>query len=223
MSKNKQAIWDGNVRDAALTILLTVDKSQAYSNLLLHQTIEKYKLQAQDRGLLTELTYGTLQHKYTLDYYLEPFIRGKVDIWVRWLLRLSLYQMHYLTRIPAHAAVNEAVEIAKRRGHQGIASMVNGILRSILREGVRSLEEIKNKNERLAIETSHPQWLVDRWVESYGFEMTAEMLRENNIAPPQTVRVNTTKATVEEVLTTLEREGVNARRSEVMPECVYLL
>lgn len=223
MSKKKQVIWDGNVRDAALTILLTVDKSQAYSNLLLHQTIEKYKLQAQDRGLLTELTYGTLQHKYTLDYYLEPFIRGKVDIWVRWLLRLSLYQMHYLTRIPAHAAVNEAVEIAKRRGHQGIASMVNGILRSVLREGVRSLEEIKDLNERLAIETSHPQWLVDRWVESYGYDMTADMLRENNIAPPQTVRVNTTKATVEDVLTTLEREGVKARRSEVMPECIYLL
>lgn len=223
MSKKKQVIWDGNVRDAALTILLTVDKSQAYSNLLLHQTIEKYKLQAQDRGLLTELTYGTLQHKYTLDYYLEPFIRGKVDIWVRWLLRLSLYQMHYLTRIPAHAAVNEAVEIAKRRGHQGIASMVNGILRSVLREGVRSLEEIKDVNERLAIETSHPQWLVDRWVESYGYELTADMLRENNIAPPQTVRVNTTKATVEEVLTTLEREGVKARRSEVMPECLYLV
>ena len=222
MSKKKQQIWDGNVRDAALTILLAVDKNQAYSNLLLHQTIEKYKLDVKDRGLLTEITYGTLQHKLTLDYYLEPFIHGKVDLWVRWLLRMSLYQMHYLSRIPAHAAVNEAVEIAKRRGHKGIASMVNGILRSILREGVRSTNDIKDPNERLAIETSHPQWLVDRWVESYGYEETAEMLRENNIPPVQTVRVNTTKATVENVLTTLEREGVKAVRSEVMPECVHL-
>ncbi|MER2111232.1 MAG: 16S rRNA (cytosine(967)-C(5))-methyltransferase RsmB [Solibacillus isronensis] len=222
MSKKKQVIWDGNVRDAALTILLTVDKSQAYSNLLLHQTIEKYKIDAKDRGLLTELTYGTLQHKLTLDYYLDPFIRGKVDIWVRWLLRMSLYQMQYLTRIPAHAAVNEAVEIAKRRGHKGIASMVNGILRSILREGVRSTDLIEDANERLAVETSHPQWLVDRWVESYGYEKTREMLLENNIAPLQTVRVNTTKATVEQVLTTLEREGVKARRSEYIPECLHL-
>ena len=222
MSKKKQQIWDGNVRDAALTILLAVDKNQAYSNLLLHQTIEKYKLDVKDRGLLTEITYGTLQHKLTLDYYLEPFIHGKVDLWVRWLLRMSLYQMHYLSRIPAHAAVNEAVEIAKRRGHKGIASMVNGILRSILREGVRSTNDIKDPNERLAIETSHPQWLVDRWVESYGYEETAEMLRENNIPPVQTVRVNTTKATVENVLATLEREGVKAVRSEVMPECVHL-
>lgn len=222
MSKKKQQIWDGNVRDAALTILLAVDKNQAYSNLLLHQTIEKYKLDVKDRGLLTEITYGTLQHKLTLDYYLEPFIRGKVDLWVRWLLRMSLYQMHYLSRIPAHAAVNEAVEIAKRRGHKGIASMVNGILRSILREGVRLTADIKDPVERLAIETSHPQWLVSRWVESYGYEETADMLRENNIPPVQTVRVNTTKATVENVLTTLEREGVKAVRSEVMPECIHL-
>lgn len=222
MSKKKQQIWDGNVRDAALTILLAVDKNQAYSNLLLHQTIEKYKLDVKDRSLLTEITYGTLQHKLTLDYYLEPFIHGKVDLWVRWLLRMSLYQIHYLSRIPAHAAVNEAVEIAKRRGHKGIASMVNGILRSILREGVRSTADIKDSVERLAIETSHPQWLVDRWVESYGYEETAEMLRENNIPPVQTVRVNTTKVTVENVLTTLEREGVKAVRSEVIPECVYL-
>ncbi|HWL13127.1 MAG TPA: transcription antitermination factor NusB, partial [Ureibacillus sp.] len=65
MTKKKEQIWDGNVRDAALTILLAVDKHQAYSNLLLNQIINKYKIEAKDRALLTELTYGTLQHKYT--------------------------------------------------------------------------------------------------------------------------------------------------------------
>lgn len=222
MSKKKQQIWDGNVRDAALSILLAVDKNQAYSNLLLHQTIEKYKIDAKDRGLLTEITYGTLQHKLTLDYYLEPFIRGKVDLWVRWLLRMSLYQMEYLTRIPAHAAVNEAVEIAKRRGHKGIASMVNGILRSILRQGIPSTADIKNPVERLSIETSHPHWLVERWVESYGLDETAAMLHENNIPPVQTVRVNTTRATVKEVLVSLEAEGVKAQQSDMIPECIHL-
>lgn len=224
MSKNKQQIWDGNVRDAALTILLTVDKSQAYSNLLLHQTIEKYRItDGKDRGLLTEITYGTLQHKLTLDYYLEPFLRGKVDLWVRWLLRMSLYQMHYLTRIPAHAAVNEAVEIAKRRGHKGIASMVNGVLRSILREGVRSLTEIADEVERLAIETSHPLWLVRRWVNMYGFEQASAMLHENNIPPLQTMRVNTTRITVEDAIASLTEEGIKVKRSEILPECIHLL
>ncbi|HWK22213.1 MAG TPA: 16S rRNA (cytosine(967)-C(5))-methyltransferase RsmB [Ureibacillus sp.] len=223
MSKKKEQIWDGNVRDAALTILLAVDKHQAYSNLLLNQTINKYKIDAKDRALLTELTYGTLQHKYTLDYYLEPYIRGKMDLWVKWLLRLSLYQIVYLDRVPDHAAVNEAVEISKRRGHKGIASVVNGILRSILRQGVRATKEISEPTKRLAIETSHPEWLVERFIEAYGVEKTSEMLHENNVPPISSVRVNTTKASVDEVLTLLEQEGVQAKQSEVIPECLHLI
>ncbi|GAA3350401.1 16S rRNA (cytosine(967)-C(5))-methyltransferase RsmB [Deinococcus persicinus] len=222
MSKKSVVIWDGNVRDAALSILLAVDKNQAYSNLLLNETIKRHKIEAKDRALLTELTYGTLQHKMTLDYYLEPFIRGSIDHWVRWLLRISLYQMQYLTRIPAHAAVNEAVEIAKRRGHRGIASTVNGILRSVLRQGVPAITDIENPIERLAIETSHPIWLVQRFVDNYGLEVATGMLHENNVPPMQTVRVNTTKVTVEQAIAELEAEGLTAKQSEVIPECLHL-
>ncbi|KOS69520.1 16S rRNA methyltransferase [Lysinibacillus contaminans] len=222
MSKKSVVIWDGNVRDAALSILLAIDKNQAYSNLLLHETIKRHKIETKDRALLTEITYGTLQYKMTLDYYLEPFVRGKIDHWVRWLLRLSLYQMHYLTRIPPHAAVNEAVEIAKRRGHQGIASTVNGILRSILRQGVPSLEDIKDPIERLAIETSHPNWLVERFVNNYGVDVATEMLNENNMPPVQTVRVNSVKATVAEAIASLEAEGLSAKQSDMMPECLHV-
>ena len=116
MTRKPQKIWNGNVRDAALSILMEINQNQAYSNLLIHKTIEKYQIETRDRGLLTELTYGTLQHRMTLDYYLEPFIRGKLDAWVRELLRMSLYQIVYLSKIPSHAAVNEAVEIAKEKG-----------------------------------------------------------------------------------------------------------
>lgn len=222
MSKKSVVIWDGNVRDAALSILLAVDKNQAYSNLLLHETIKRHKIEAKDRALLTEITYGTLQYKMTLDFYLEPFVRGTLDHWVRWLLRLSLYQMHYLTRIPPHAAVNEAVEIAKRRGHQGIASTVNGILRSILRQGVPSITDIKDPIERLAIETSHPHWLVERFVDNYGLDVATEMLHENNVPPVQTVRVNVTKVTVAKAIARLEAEGLTAKQSELMPECLHV-
>ncbi|WP_342600648.1 16S rRNA (cytosine(967)-C(5))-methyltransferase RsmB [Psychrobacillus sp. FSL H8-0483] len=222
MTKKTEKIWTGNVRDAALTILMAVEKQQAYSNLLLHQTIEKYTIEPKDRALLTELTYGTLQYKMTLDYYLQPFIKGKLDDWVKQLLRLSLYQIHYLSRIPDHAAVNEAVNIAKRRGHKGISGAVNGILRSILREGVRSMEEIKDEVERLSIETSHPLWMVKRFISQYGFETTEKMLKENNEAPVTTLRVNLFKRTVEQVLHLLTQEGYVVAQSEVIPECIYL-
>lgn len=222
MTKKQEKIWVGNVRDAALTILMAVEKQQAYSNLLLHQTIEKYNIEDKDRALLTELTYGTIQYKMTLDYYLQPFIKGKLEDWVLQLLRLSLYQIQYLSRIPDHAAVNEAVNIAKKRGHKGIAGVVNGILRSILREGVRSTEEIKDEVERLSIETSHPLWMVKRFISEYGFETTANMLRENNEPPVTTLRVNLFKRTVDQVLHLMTQEGYVVAQSEVIPECIYL-
>ena len=215
-------MWNGNVRDAALSILMAIEKNQAYSNLLLHQTIEKYEIEPKDRGLLTEITYGTLQHKMTLDFYLEPFVKGKLDDWVRQLLRLSLYQIHYLDRIPNHAAVNEAVEIAKKRSHKGTAGLVNGILRAILRQGVRSTEDIENPIEQLSIEASHPLWLIERWVKQFGFEKTQMMAFENNIPPAHTVRVNTTRITVEEAIEMLLDEGIVARQSEVVPECLRI-
>ncbi|MFX3674154.1 MAG: 16S rRNA (cytosine(967)-C(5))-methyltransferase RsmB [Paenisporosarcina sp.] len=222
MSSRSYRMWNGNVRDAALSILMAIEKNQAYSNLLLHQTIEKYHIEQKDSGLLTEITYGTLQHKMTLDYYLEPFIKGKLDDWVRQLLRLSLYQIHYLDRIPNHAAVNEAVEIAKKRSHKGTAGLVNGILRSILRQGVRSTDEIKDPIERLAISSSHPLWLIKRWVEQFGFEKTEVMAHENNTPPTQTVRVNLSRTTVDEVIDMLEDEGIISHQSEVLPECLHI-
>lgn len=222
MSSRSYRMWNGNVRDAALSILMAIEKNQAYSNLLLHQTIEKYKIEQKDSGLLTEITYGTLQHKMTLDYYLEPFIKGKLDDWVRQLLRLSLYQIHYLDRIPNHAAVNEAVEIAKKRSHKGTSGLVNGILRSILREGVRSTDEIKDPIERLSIASSHPHWLIKRWVEQFGFEKTEKMAYENNTPPTQTIRVNLSRTTVDEVMDMLEDEGIISHKSGVLPECLHI-
>ena len=114
------------------------------------------------------------------------------------------------------------MNIAKRRGHKGISGAVNGILRSILREGVRSTEEIKDDVERLSIETSHPLWMVKRFVSQYGFETTEKMLKENNEPPVTTLRVNLFKRTVEQVLHLLTQEGYVVAQSEIIPECIYL-
>ncbi|MCP2033129.1 16S rRNA (cytosine967-C5)-methyltransferase [Planomicrobium sp. HSC-17F08] len=218
--KNKKL--QGNVRDAAFSILWAVENKQAYSNLLLHQTIQSHGIADKNKGLLTEITYGTLQHQMTLDYYLEPFLKGKIEPWVKTLLRMSLYQIVYLDRIPAHAVVHEAVEIAKRRGHGGVASVVNGVLRSVQRSGVRSFNTISDPYEKIAIETSHPLWMIKRWAEQFGLEKTREMALENNKIPPQTVRVNTVRATPAEVIEMLESEGLEAVQSELVPECLIV-
>lgn len=105
-----------NVREATLEVLEAIDKQQSYSNLMLNQVIKRYQITGQDTALLTEITYGTIQRKMTLDYYLKPFLKKKMDHWVLILLRLSVYQMVYLDKVPDRAIIYEAVEIAKNRG-----------------------------------------------------------------------------------------------------------
>jgi 16S rRNA (cytosine967-C5)-methyltransferase len=214
-----------NVRETVLELLETIEKNQSYSNLLLHHAIEKNNLPTKDIGLLTELTYGTLQRKMTLDFFLKPFLKkaNKIESWVKNLLRLTLYQMVYLDKIPDRAAIFEAVEIAKKRGHKGIASMVNGVLRSIQREGLPSLTSIEDAAERLAIETSHPQWLIKRWIEQFGYERTKAMGEINLTAPLQTARVNTTKITREECSKRLLEEGFQLELSPIIPEAIRAL
>ncbi len=211
-----------NVRELALDGLMQVEKSGAYSNLLLNHLIEKSTIHKKDIGLLTEIVYGTIQRRDTLDYYLQPFLRKKVDAWVRVLLRLSLYQMLYLDRVPERVAIHEAVEIAKRRGHKGIAGMVNGVLRSIQREGVPSLDELKDPVERLAIAMSHPTWLVQEWVVAYGLETAEKMCEVNMLPPVPTARVNVDKITVEEAIDLLNQEGVEAKRGDLSDDAIQI-
>mgnify|MGYP000956188743 CR=1 FL=1 len=220
MKRNKK-----NVRETALDILEGIEKNQSYSNLMLNNAIKKNELEQKDIPLLTELTYGTIQRKITLDYFLAPFIaeKKKLEGWVRQLLRLTIYQMVYLDKIPDRAAIFEAVEIAKRRGHKGISGLVNGVLRSIQREGLPSFDEIANINERLAVMTSHPLWLVNRWVAQFGYDATKEMCELNLTPPVMTGRVNGTRISREECLKLLEEEGFAVKASESVPEAIICL
>lgn len=214
-----------NVREVALDILTAVEKNQAYSNLSLNHAIKENDLSGKDVGLLTELTYGTIQHQLTLDYYVAPFLKNpkKIESWVLLLIKMSVFQMIYLDRVPERAAIHEAVEIAKKRAHRGVASLVNGVLRSIQREGVPSLGEIKDPIQRISISTSHPVWLVEKWVEQFGLEETEKMCRENLQAPIQTGRVNLTKTNREDLIEKLTSEGFLVEPSLLIPEGIRCL
>ena len=218
MSKPKK-----KVREAALDIIEAVEKNQSYSNLILNQTIKKYQFTGLDAALLTEISYGTIQRKLTLDYYLSPFMKKNVEHWVKLLLRLSVYQMVFLDKIPDRAIIHEAVEIAKKRGHKGIAGMVNGVLRSIQREGIPSLDKIKDSTRRLSIETSHPEWLIKRWIGQYGIDQTKKMCEENLFPPVQTARVNETLTTREDVINRLKEEGISVVPSPFIPMAIRAL
>lgn len=214
-----------NVRELALQILIKVEQDGAYSNLVLNQTLSRRSLERTDAALLTELVYGTIQRQNTLDHYLNKWLKKgtkKLDLWVLILLRISLYQLLYLDRIPAHAIVDEAVKLAKRRGHRGISGMVNGVLRNMIRNQDELVLSDLDSAAYLALKHSHPKWLVSRWINQFGKEET-EALCEANLEPPSVnLRVNRLKTNREEFIHHLKSAGFQADASQVAPDGIVV-
>lgn len=203
------------VRLAAMEIVEEIDKGGAYSTILFNRRVKELGLDDLDRGLMTELVYGTLQRKLTLDYYMQPYVKGKLQSWVRNLLRTAFYQLIYLDRIPDHAVLFETVEIAKKRGHKGLGNLVNGILRAFLRNPRPKLEEIEPVNQGLSIQYSMPVWLVDRFLEDYGLDKTEAILSSLLNPPFMAARIQDLSESREQVIADLEAEGFKAWPSEV--------
>jgi len=164
-------------RLAALELLVQVSEEQAYSNLLLKTYMTKHRLSEKDGRLMTEIVYGTISRKLTLEYGLTDFVEdtSKIDNWVKQLLLLSMYQMEYLDKVPVYSVISEAVEIAKAKSNPGIARFVNGVLRNIQRQGPRPTSEIKNQMKRLSTELSLPKWLTKKLVDEIGYEETEKL------------------------------------------------
>ncbi len=208
-------------RELAMDALTRVEQEQAYSNLVLNQLLQKHELSRSDAGLATELVYGTISRLNSIDYYLARFVSkgvGKLQPWVRQLLRISFYQLIYLDRIPAHAAVNEAVKLAGKRGHKGISGMVNAVLRNALRRP----DELRlpaglPETQEIALAHSHPEWLVKRWIGQFGADEARAICEANNRPPSASIRANTLRTTVDELLDSLRGQGCEAQRSAIAP------
>ena len=177
-------------RNLALAVLGDVLVNQAYSNIALNKHLKGSQLSAADKGLVTEIVYGTVARKLTLEWYLSHFIqdRDKLDNWLYILLLLSAYQLRYLDKIPNHAVVNEAVELAKAR-KKGSEKLVNAVLRRILREGWPDIDSIKRKNKRDSIAYSLPVWLVSKLKEEYGEERAQAIFKSLLVRNKASIRV----------------------------------
>ncbi|MWA89725.1 16S rRNA (cytosine(967)-C(5))-methyltransferase RsmB [Listeria monocytogenes] len=206
------------VRAIALELIIKIENNQSYSHLLINDALKKQKLNPLDKGLLTELVYGTTQRKITLDYYLAPFLNKEPDNWVKNLLRMSVYQLTFLDKVPEHAILNEAGDIAKDLGHQGVTKFVNGVLRNVIRKGVPSIDAIKDPVQKIAVETSLPEWLAKRWADQYGIEKLREIGLAFLVAPHQSIRVNQTEIPTEQLIKELNDQGITVTRNEFIEE-----
>ncbi len=211
-----------SVRELAFQTIQEIFNDYAYSNLRINEVLSTGDVSDIDKPLYTELVYGTVKRKMTLDFYLRHFVKTKIKSWVRQLLWMSLYQYIYLDKVPNHAIINEAVNIAKHRGGPHNGNVVNAILRTIFRSELPSLESIKNDKQRMAVEYSIPKWIIEHWITHYGVETTRKMASSFFDQTAGTVRVNTSKNKVEDVVSSLQSEGYEVEVDELIPYCLHL-
>jgi 16S rRNA (cytosine967-C5)-methyltransferase len=201
-------------RLAAFKILKQVETG-AFSSILL--AAEEPHLQPADRALCHELVLGVLRWQLTLDKILEHFSKRAVeslDQGVRIALRLGLYQLRNLSRIPASAAVNESVSLVRAARLSSATAFVNAVLRRAIREAEYDpVADVSDPLDRIAIQTSHPLWLIDRWASAFGLEQAESFAKANNMMPPTAFRLVANRADQAEILSKL---GVGVESSKIV-------
>jgi 16S rRNA (cytosine967-C5)-methyltransferase len=206
-------------RRAAFEVLRRVEEEGAFAAPLLANLPDA--LSSEDRGLAYELTLGVLRRQLWLDRTIENFAgraTGKLDAPVRLALRLGLFQLRFLARVPAHAAVNESVQMAHASGFRSAAPFINAVLRRATREpDYDPAAAVADPLERIAVETSHPPWLIRRWGAAFGIEEAARFATANNDSAPSAFRVNTLKADPEVLVEKLRAEALSLAPSRVAP------
>ena len=204
-------------RLAAFRILQQVETG-AYSSILL--AAEEPHLKPADRALCHELVLGVLRWQMFLDRVAEHFSKRRIeslDQAVRIALRLGLYQLRFLTRIPSSAAVNESVSLVRAARLSSATAFVNAVLRRVLREAEYDpAADVFDPLEKIAVQTSHPVWLIERWARSFGVDEAAAFAHANNHVPPTAFRVVHTRANEVEVLTKLKDAGATVEASQIV-------
>lgn len=205
-------------REAALRALYDVETKNTFTNVALKEALAE-DLSASDRGFATELIYGVVLNRTAIDYIISRYSKvklKKISPWVLCILRMGIYQIYYMDRIPDSAACNESVKLAKKYSHRAGTGFVNGVLRSFSREVESfSFPEGKSAVENISLRYSYPEWITEKLVAEYGEKRCEELYAENRKAHGVFLRVNVLKNTVEDLIEKLNSEGVECVKTEL--------
>lgn len=203
-----------SARELALNILMDVYLNGAFSNISIKRHL-KEEISKQEENLVREIVYGVLENEIYIDHILGKASKikiKKIHPTILIILRMGIYQLVFMNRIPDSAAVNESVNLAKKHGHKGTIGFVNGVLRNINRNKDEFMKiDTKNRMDYISIKYSHPKWMVQRWVKEFGEEFTEKLCKENNNKPELNIRVNNLKITKQELKKVLEENDFTIR------------
>jgi 16S rRNA (cytosine967-C5)-methyltransferase len=215
-----------NPRLIALNILVEVEGKSLPLDLLIERNVKRHQgLKEVDYAFITEAVYGTLRWRGRIDWIIGRVSKmkpGRLERFVLNLLRLGLYQILFMDRVPVSAAVNESVEMAKASGREEAAGFVNAVLRGVSDGKVEVEVPHSDDPASAAVEHSHPLWLVERWVQELGIGETIELCRANNRIPPLSLRTNTLKTSRAKLLAEIEREIPWAIAARFSPEGILI-
>lgn len=213
-----------NLRNLVLVMLLEVNKGKK-SHIALKDCLDEYNtLEKQQRAFVTRLFQGTIERRIEADYIINQYSKtpvNKMKPVIREILRMSIYQLKYMKSVPASAVCNEAVKLAVKRKFVNLKGFVNGVLRKIA-TNIDSVEYPKERVTNLSVTYSIPEWIVNLWEEEYGDEKTIAMLESLYEEKPTTVRCNTSKATVEDIINNLKYKNVEVKQSEIYEDALFI-
>ena len=206
-------------REVALKVLYKIDKEQAYSNIELNEQIRQNRknLDEKDIGLISGLVYGVTTWRLTLDEIIKKYSKiklKKISPWIINILRMGIYQIIFLDKIPKSAAVNESVNLAKRYGHSSSSNFVNAILRKVEKTDYDDFFEIEDDIDRISKTTSMPKWIVEELVKENGIEIAEQICKNSNLKPNIAIRVNRLKIAKKELIQKLEQKGIECKEPE---------
>lgn len=210
-------------RELAVKILDEIMYNGAYSNIILGKELNKSNLNIQDKALVTEIVYGTIKYKCSIDKTIELYLTkdiNSVEKHILNILRISFYQLIYLDKIPEYAVVNEAVDLSKK-DLPGLHKLVNGVLRNHLRK--RLVYKPSSKIDELCYKYSFQPWMVKLFIKQYG-DKTAQCILEGlNESPNITVRVNTLKTDFDEAFNKLQENSYEVESGEISPDAIRII
>lgn len=206
-------------RELALKVLYKIDKEEAYSNIELNEQIKQNRknLTEKDIGLISEIVYGVTTWRLTLDEIIKKYSKikiKKISPWILNILRMGIYQIIFLDKIPKSAAVNESVNLAKRYGHASSSNFVNAILRKIEKTDYEEFFQIGDDIERISKITSMPKWIVEELMKNNEIKKVEEICKNSNIKPKITIRVNSLKINKQELIKKLKEKGIECNEPQ---------
>ena len=206
-------------REIALKALYKIEKDNAYSNLVLDEIIKenKSKLTSVDIGFISEIVYGITSYRITLDYLISKYSKtklNKISIFTKNILRMGVYQIIFLSKVPTSAAVNESVNLSKKYAAKS-SGFINAILRKVNLEDYREIDNIKDDIMRISVKHSMPTWIIEELLKEFEIDEVEEICINSNLKPKTTIRVNTLKITEKDLLENFEQKNIKYEKSEI--------